>query len=67
MSGLNDALEKEVPGTKFEGYLNYMDPELTVSKAHRCYYSTEMFKRSVEIKKTVNPGKVLSNPQGVRI
>ena len=65
MSGLNDALEKEVAGTKFEGYLNYMDPELSAIKANKCYYSTEVFKRLVEIKKTLDPGNVLSNPQGM--
>lgn len=65
VNGLNNAMEKEMPGTTFGGYLNYVDPELSAQEAHALYYSKEVYARLLGIKKAVDPGNVFSNPQGV--
>ncbi len=67
VNGLNNAMEKEMPGTAFGGYLNYVDPGLSAQEAHALYYSKEVYARLTGIKKVVDPGNVFSNPQGVGI
>jgi len=67
VTGLNNAMEKEMPGTAFGGYLNYVDPGLSAQEAHALYYSKEVYARLTGIKKVVDPGNVFSNPQGVGI
>lgn len=62
VDGLNDAL-----GARYGGYLNYVDPELSVEEAHKTYYSPSTYERLVQIKRRVDPEDVFSNPQSVRI
>ncbi|KAL8676311.1 MAG: hypothetical protein Q9224_007298, partial [Gallowayella concinna] len=60
VNGLNDAL-----ATGYGGYVNYVDPELSASEAHKTYYSRSVYDRLVKIKRVVDPEAVFWNPQAV--
>jgi len=45
--------------------LNYVDPTLTAAQAHREYYGDAVYARLLALKKVVDPGLVLWNPQAV--
>jgi FAD/FMN-containing dehydrogenase len=65
IQGLNDAIVKAQPQTKFGAYLNYVDPSLDAKTAHAQYYGDEVYERLENIKKVVDPGMTFWNPQAV--
>ena len=65
VAGLNDAITRAQPGTKFTGYLNYVDYKLTAAEAHEQYYGKETYKKLLGIKKVVDPKRVFWNPQAI--
>lgn len=65
VSGLNAAMETPMPETRFGGYINYADPELSARQAHALYYSQEVYERLVRIKRAVDPKNIFYNPQAV--
>ena len=48
-----------------DGYLNYVDPELSAREAHEVYYGTEIYARLMRVKRAVDPDGVFWNPQAV--
>jgi hypothetical protein len=65
MNGMNDAIIKAQPQTKFGAYLNYIDPSYDAATAHKVYYSEAVYARLVALKQKVDPGNVFWNPQSV--
>ena len=70
LDGLNDALEKAQSAQNggnatFGAYQNYVDPILSASQAHSLYYGDATYQRLLGIKNSVDPGRVLMNPQSV--
>lgn len=65
VAGLSSALANAQPQTPFGAYLNYVDPSLSPSQAHKLYYGDAVYQRLLGIKKVVDPGAVFWNPQAV--
>lgn len=65
VQGMNAALEKEMPGTDFGAYLNYVDPSLTAAEAHKEYYGDTLYAKLLALKKEVDPKGTFWNPQAI--
>lgn len=65
VNGLNAAMEKEMPGTAFGAYPNYVDPGLSAQEAHGLCSSKDVYARLVRVKRLVDLGNVFANSQGM--
>ncbi|KAF1965070.1 FAD-binding domain-containing protein [Bimuria novae-zelandiae CBS 107.79] len=65
MNGLNDAVVKAQPETRFGAYLNYVDPSYDAATAHELYYGEELYARLLTLKKQIDPQNVFWNPQSI--
>ncbi|OAG11159.1 FAD-binding domain-containing protein [Paraphaeosphaeria sporulosa] len=65
MNGMNDAIIKAQPNTKFGAYLNYVDPSYDAATAHKLYYGDAVYARLAALKKVVDPANVFWNPQSI--
>lgn len=65
VEGLNEAMTGAMPNVKFAAYLNYVDPSLSATDAHRLYYGDSLYQKLLGIKRVVDPGNVFWNPQAI--
>jgi hypothetical protein len=65
INGLNDAIIKAQPQTKFGAYLNYVDPSYDAATAHKLYYGDAVYSRLAALKKQVDPQSVFWHPQAI--
>lgn len=65
INGLNDAVVKAQPDTTFGAYLNYVDPSLDATTAHKLYYGDAVYSRLLTLKKKVDPKGIFWNPQAI--
>ncbi|RKF72948.1 Berberine bridge enzyme-like 2 [Golovinomyces cichoracearum] len=65
IQGMNDVVVRAQPATKFKGYLNYVDPQLSPAEAVIQYYDNSTYSRLLEIKKRVDPAFIFWNPQAI--
>ncbi|KHJ32732.1 putative glucooligosaccharide oxidase [Erysiphe necator] len=65
IQGMNDAVTRAQPGTKFDGYINYLDPQLSPNEAADQYYGNNTYNRLLDIKNRVDPNFLFWNPQAV--
>lgn len=67
INNLVDAITSAAPDTEFGAYLNYLDPSLSASEAHKLYYGQELYNRLLDVKKEVDPKGVFWNPQAIGV
>lgn len=65
INGLNDAVIKAQPQTKFGAYLNYVDPSYDAATAHSLYYGEVVYARLAALKKQIDPKSVFWHPQAI--
>lgn len=65
INGLNSAIIKAQPQTKFGAYLNYVDPSYDAATAHKLYYGDAVYARLAALKKQVDPKSVFWHPQAI--
>ncbi|POS85755.1 hypothetical protein EPUL_003047 [Erysiphe pulchra] len=65
VQGMNDAITRAQPNTKFVGYINYLDPQLSPDEAADQYYGNSTYNRLLGIKNKVDPNFIFWNPQAV--
>jgi hypothetical protein len=65
VNGINNAIIKAQPETKFSAYLNYVDPTYDAATAHKVYYGDELYERLAVLKKELDPGNFSWHPQAI--
>jgi len=65
VQGINDAVIRAQPQTRFGAYLNYVDPSYDAATAHQLYYGDALYARLLALKRQVDPQSVFWNPQAV--
>lgn len=65
INGMNEAIARAQPETKFGAYLNYVDPSYDAKMAHKMYYSEDVYSRLLAIKKEIDPQNLFWNPQAI--
>ncbi|KAL5117079.1 hypothetical protein ACEQ8H_005038 [Pleosporales sp. CAS-2024a] len=65
INGINEAIIKAQPRTRFGAYLNYIDPSYDAPTAHRVYYGDAVYARLAALKKVVDPQRVFWNPLAI--
>ncbi|RKF54679.1 Berberine bridge enzyme-like 15 [Erysiphe neolycopersici] len=65
VQGMNDVIIRAQPDTKFVGYLNYLDPQLSPDEAADQYYGNSTYNRLLGIKNKIDPNFIFWNPQAV--
>lgn len=67
INGINNAIIKAQPNTKFGAYLNYVDPSYSAEEAHKLYYGEELYGKLVDLKQQVDPTMTFWNPQAIGV
>ncbi|CBX96933.1 hypothetical protein LEMA_P100640.1 [Plenodomus lingam JN3] len=67
VNGINNAVIKAQPQTKFGAYLNYLDPSYDAATAHQLYYGDAVYARLAALKRQVDPQSVFWHPQAVGV
>ncbi|RDA88387.1 hypothetical protein CP532_5535 [Ophiocordyceps camponoti-leonardi (nom. inval.)] len=65
VQGINDAITKKMPHSRFGAYANYIDPALSAKEAHYLYYGSQ-YNRLSNIKKEVDPEDIFYHPLAIR-
>lgn len=75
MNSMVESMTSHMNPAQVKGYANYLDPTLSAAAAHQLYYGNDSWDGSVggegrldklkRIKRKVDPGNVLWNPQAI--
>ena len=63
--GLTDSITHAQRDGQFSAYINYVDPTLKPSEAHRLYYGEVLYQKLLGIKERYDPQGLLWNPQAI--
>lgn len=65
ISGLNEAMRREMPTADFGAYINYVDPSMGRDEANLMYFGPALYERLRGYKAILDPDELVWNPQSI--